>query len=108
MAGLDWPEKSVLHVVQSASKSEAEVAVERVTTNVKLPCKNEGRSPAWIDNVYGHREILPAASLLGNPNRSDGQKFGTDRARRCGRFSGTRQAAFAALDLGSSEALRSS
>lgn len=76
MAELGWPEKSVLHVVRSASKSEAEGPVERVTTSVELTCRNEGRSPAWIDNVYGHLEILPAGSPLGSPNRSDGQNFG--------------------------------
>ena len=76
MAELDWSEKSVLHVVQSASKSEPEGTVERVTANVKLNCKNEGRSPGWIDNVYGHLEILSAGSTLGSPNRSDGQNFG--------------------------------
>ncbi len=49
MAELGWSEKSVLHVVQSASKSEAE---------------------------GGHLEILPAGSMLGSPNRSAGQNFG--------------------------------
>src|SRR5438067_1741496 len=52
------------------------VTVERVTANVKLICKNEGRSPAWVDNVYGHLEILPPGSMLGSPNRSDGRNFG--------------------------------
>ncbi len=76
MAELGWSEKSILHVEQSASKSEAEGTVERVTANVKLTCKNEGRSPAWVDKVYGHLEILPAGSMLGSPNRSAGQNFG--------------------------------
>ena len=76
MAELDWSEKSVLHIEQSASKSEDEGTVERVTANVKLTCKNEGRSPGWIDNVYGHLQILPAGSMLSSPNRSDGQNFG--------------------------------
>ena len=76
MAELDWSEKSVLHIEQSASKSEDEGTVERVTANVKLTSRNEGRSPAWIDNVYGHLEILPAGSTLGSPNRSDGRDFG--------------------------------
>ena len=76
MAELGWSEKSVLHVVQSSSKSEAEGTVERVTANVKLICRNEGRSPGWVDNVYGHLEILPAGSVLGSPNRSDGRNFG--------------------------------
>lgn len=76
MAELDWSERSVLHVVQSASKNEPEGTVERVTANVKLTCKNEGRSPGWINNVYGHLEILAPGSMLSSPNRSDGQNFG--------------------------------
>lgn len=77
MAELDWSEKSVLHVVQSASKGEAEGTVERVTANVKLICRNEGRSPAWIDNLYGRLEILPTGSTSGGPKGSDGQNFGS-------------------------------
>jgi|SRR5215467_296950 len=76
MGELDWQEKSILHVVQSASKGEAEGTVERVTANMKLTCKNEGRSPAWVDNVYGHLEILSTESTLGTPSRSSGQNFG--------------------------------
>ena len=76
MAELGWSEKSVLHVVQSASKSEEEGTVERVTANVKLTCKNEGRTPAWVDNIYGHLEILTTGSMLASPNRGDGQSFG--------------------------------
>jgi len=68
MAELGWSEKSVLHVVQSSSKSEAEGTVERVTANVKLICRNEGRSPGWVDKEQSRSFDL---TCLGSVRRGE-------------------------------------
>ena len=56
LAQLNWYERG-LHVGQGTSSSKDEVS-ESTTVNVKLICRNEGRSPAWIQNVSGKVEIV--------------------------------------------------
>lgn len=46
----------------------------QITT--KLTCRNEGRSPAWIDSVRGYAEILNNVQALGNVADHEMQSFG--------------------------------
>jgi hypothetical protein len=42
----------------------------------KLTCRNEGRSPAWIDGVKGYAEIVDNAAELGNVVGQQMESFG--------------------------------
>jgi hypothetical protein len=75
MGELSWWENSRLRISQLSSTIQSQT-VERTAVALKLTCKNEGKSPAWIDNVYGHLESFSTASELGAPNRVDGRNFG--------------------------------
>jgi hypothetical protein len=77
MADLDWWSSVGTHVVHQTSSQEGGRA-DITAARIKLTCKNEGRSPAWIDNVYAHMEMISSVENLGPPcKRDDGRKFGT-------------------------------
>jgi hypothetical protein len=60
MAELDWYENG-LHVVLGTGQNRDGDIEESTAVFMKLTCRNDGRSPAWIDNVYGRVEIgIPA------------------------------------------------
>jgi hypothetical protein len=54
---LEWPEGE-LKVVMGASRRGVEPQVETTTVTVKLLCRNDGRSPAWVDKIQGYCEIV--------------------------------------------------
>jgi hypothetical protein len=67
---LDWPKHENLRVTLGTSSSPGKTNVETTDVNVMLKCRNDGRSPAWIDKVFGHveivdlpEELVPAAEL---------------------------------------------
>lgn len=35
--------------------------------SIKLTCKNQGKSPAWIDQVYGQLDIVDSTSVSNDP-----------------------------------------
>jgi hypothetical protein len=77
MAELGWYERSGLHIAEGTSQSRTEGRTETTSAMLKLTCKNEGRSPAWIDNVYAHMEILSKVANLPEPRKRDnGRTFG--------------------------------
>jgi hypothetical protein len=45
---------------------------DETAVRVKLRCTNEGKSPAWIDNVYAHLEIASELAKLSSPPKLDG------------------------------------
>jgi len=57
MTELVWPQGE-LKVVLGASRQGDQPQVETTTVMVKLVCKNQGRSPAWIDTIQGYVEIV--------------------------------------------------
>jgi hypothetical protein len=60
LADLGWYPKG-LHVVTGTTQRGGlteSVTEDYTDVNVKLTCRNEGRSPAWIDEVYGHVERI--------------------------------------------------
>ena len=65
MAELGWYEKT-LHVTEGTYNVEGESGTS-TNVNVKLTCKNEGRSPAWIEHIKGGVEITSAAALKKAP-----------------------------------------
>jgi hypothetical protein len=58
MTELVWPEADSLRVVLGASRYKNEPQVESTQVAVKLVCKNEGRSPAWVDKIQGYCELV--------------------------------------------------
>jgi hypothetical protein len=57
MTELAWP-GGELKVVTGASRQGDEPQVETTTVTVKLTCRNDGRSPAWVDTIQGYCEIV--------------------------------------------------
>jgi hypothetical protein len=57
MTELVWPQGE-LKVVLGASRHGDQPQVETTTVMAKLVCKNQGRSPAWIDKIQGYVEIV--------------------------------------------------
>ena len=52
MAELGLYEGTSLPLAEGTTEIQALGSVETTMANVKLTCKNEGKSPAWIDSVY--------------------------------------------------------
>src|SRR5258708_9654452 len=67
-AELGWYEGTLLRVVNGAYTGE-DGPVFDITANLKLICKNEGRSPAWIDHVYARMDIVSAGSDIKDYDR---------------------------------------
>jgi hypothetical protein len=73
--GVDASES--LHVVQHTSTTR-DGNIESMGAQIMLTCKNEGRTPAWIDAIYAHMEIVAQHSHVNGPgNRSDGRTLET-------------------------------
>jgi hypothetical protein len=58
MTDLEWPEGEKLRLVTGTSRQRDEPQVETTTVIVKLLCRNDGRSPAWVDKIQGYCEIV--------------------------------------------------
>src|SRR6266478_4002420 len=58
MTELEWPDTSRLRVVTGTSSRKDEETVESTSVEVRLVCKNEGRSPAWVDKIQGYAEMI--------------------------------------------------
>lgn len=76
MAELGWYEKGI-HIQEGTTRNRDDTIFKSTIARVKLSCKNEGRSPAWIDNVYGRVDIVASASLEDDPQRSKLSKLGS-------------------------------
>jgi hypothetical protein len=64
------------HIVDGASTTQGEHSVS-TSAQIMLTCKNEGRTPAWIDSIYAHIEIVAKqADVVGPGNRKGGRTFG--------------------------------
>jgi hypothetical protein len=56
---LNWSGYQQLKVVENTSGGNpGDGIIETTTVAVKLTCRNEGRSPAWVDKVEGYGEIV--------------------------------------------------
>jgi hypothetical protein len=74
LASLGWYEGG-LHVAETSSLVGG-IATEQTFVNVKLTCRNEGRSPAWIDMVWARVEIVSKVEGGPAPPKTE--------LRRCG------------------------
>jgi hypothetical protein len=72
LAELDWYPKGV-HVVQQTSQQDGKYS----SVNVKLICRNQGRSPAWTEEIRGYVEIIKSSTIRRIPKLDDLQTFGT-------------------------------
>jgi hypothetical protein len=68
LAGLGWFDGSASRV------GEDELGC--TTANIKLICKNEGRSPAWIDHVYGRVDVAASRSDIREYSKQECGNFG--------------------------------
>jgi len=55
---LGWPPYESLKVVLGTSQFQDEPQLKTTEVILALSCKNEGRSPAWVDKIEGHCEIV--------------------------------------------------
>jgi hypothetical protein len=58
MTELDWPEQKAGRLVLGTCREKGGPQVEMTTVVLTLTCRNEGRSPAWIDKIEGYCEIV--------------------------------------------------
>ena len=75
MADLDWWDNG-LRVSSGTSHAREGGRVDSTTANLKLACKNEGRSPAWIENIRGYIEVFSTVATLTEPSPHAMQSFG--------------------------------
>ena len=59
---LEWPASEALKVVLGSSTQRGSPKEEHTTVSVMLHCRNEGRSPAFIDKITGYGYIAKSAS----------------------------------------------
>lgn len=57
LTDLDWPVNEPLTIVTGTSQLGEEPPEETTDVFVTLRCRNEGRSPAWVEHIHGHAEI---------------------------------------------------
>src|ERR1700674_1889744 len=76
LAELGWyKDRGKGNVIMLTTKKDD--LVEEITDiNVKLTCRNEGRSPAWIDEVHGCVEIVTRGSAIRIPEKKNLRTFG--------------------------------
>jgi hypothetical protein len=55
---LEWRENDSIRIMIGTSKVREEPEVETTDVLVRLTCRNEGRSPAWVDKIQGYAEIV--------------------------------------------------
>jgi hypothetical protein len=78
LAQLGWYSDRPHEVAVSTKKGglTEDLTEECTQLNVKLTCRNAGKSPAWIRNVYGYVEITARRSSLRVPGKGDLVDFG--------------------------------
>jgi hypothetical protein len=77
MTELGWYETSKLRITTETSNSGSRGDnIDTTSVSVKLTCRNEGRSPAWIDKIYGHSQIMENVKKLTVVTPEEMQSFG--------------------------------
>jgi hypothetical protein len=75
MTELIWPQNE-LKVVMGSSREGNEPQVHSTTVMLKLICKNEGRSPAWVDKIVGYAERVETRLMdLASPTGHQAEGF---------------------------------
>lgn len=58
LAGISWYEKKGVNIAETTTREREGATEESTTIFLKLTCVNDGKSPAWIEQVYTHLEII--------------------------------------------------
>jgi len=73
---LDWPDDSLTKIFTGTSKIRDEPEVETTEVILQLFCRNEGKSPAWVDKIQGYSEIVEGKLRdLPSPSGHQAQQF---------------------------------
>jgi hypothetical protein len=65
------------HVVEGTSTTHGEHSIS-TSARIMLTYKNEGRTPAWVDNIYADMEIVAKRADVAGPDARKGVRiFGT-------------------------------
>lgn len=76
MTYLDWWSGASSFIMENTSESRTEGRNETTTARLRVICENEGKTPAWIDNVYGQMEIIRTQTPRTLPQRDQMESFG--------------------------------
>jgi hypothetical protein len=77
MVELEPHEKGLLLQEGASRVRDSDEQKEYTTARVKLTCGNEGRSPAWIENIYGRMDIVTEVLPEDDPQSRHLNTFGT-------------------------------
>jgi hypothetical protein len=69
LAELSWFDEGVMRLEEKTYDSNGAFAVKCAAAWIKLTCRNEGRSPVWIDNVYARLDCISSGSQVKAYNR---------------------------------------
>jgi hypothetical protein len=67
LAELDWCDSPIFHI---------KIGEEQTSVNVKVSCKNEGKSPVWIEHVCARADIGPSGAATREYTRPECGNFG--------------------------------
>jgi hypothetical protein len=65
---LDWPKTDSLRVVLGSSTQRGSPKEEHTTVTVMLLCRNEGRSPAFVDKIHAYGDIVDSVRDVATPD----------------------------------------
>jgi CspA family cold shock protein len=85
LAELGWWQSA--HVLVGTSSVRGGEATDSTTVFLKLTCRNEGRSPAWIDRVSGGCAIVDGVSVVTNRDKYNAGNYGPMGALGAGKES---------------------
>jgi hypothetical protein len=72
MADLSWYGESLRIVEETGTFGGGPTVETTEIENIKLTCKNQGKSPAWIDVVHGQIDIVDSTSVCIDPIMRNG------------------------------------
>lgn len=77
LAELSWYEGTSGRILVGDFREGEGPIFTSTTANLKLTCRNEGKSPAWIDKVYGRIDIVSTRADIKDYDRQDCGNFGS-------------------------------
>jgi hypothetical protein len=76
LAELGWFDGAAPRIAERTLGGAGQAPIKVATVDFKLTCKNEGRSPAWIDHVYGRIDIAGSRSDITDHDKHDCGNYG--------------------------------
>lgn len=71
LAELGWWENQPTRIALTESKEGDGPIVSSITANLKLICRNEGKSPAWVDKIYGRMDVVSTRAEIKKYDRQE-------------------------------------